>query len=94
MRGDASPCIDPCCCIAGFCAKFSGDYKSQPHKNIAEYFGIEDLLAMEIYAPNEDNALWSAMSTSSKFITPEHAASVLFHLAESKTLDWSIEKEI
>ena len=99
MSNSFNACGTPAC-IAGFCATSMGmgreDYFrniGKPGKMITDYFGIDIYVGTpnSIYAPVNDHAYWNAREGQPKFITPEHAASMLYHLADTGKVDWSVK---
>ena len=86
-------------CIAGFCAAAMGMdhdnfYRSiQPNLLINKFFNIHINLIKQqsLYAPDNEYANWNARHGQTGFVTPEHAASVLYYLADTGEIDWSVK---
>ena len=76
------------CCIAGFCARKQLDINNGTPDSIMKYFGISRHKAGSLYAPENYFKLYGEAG----YISPEHAASVLFYLADKGIVDWSIKE--
>ena len=87
-------------CLAGFCAvrlKISKDEyyttEKNPREFINDYFNIPSKITSSnsLFAPDNEYGSWGVLKGNKGFITPEHAASVLYYLADTGEIDWSVK---
>ena len=90
MRSGIHDCGRPCC-IAGFCFLALRDGRSWGGLSaIIDYFDVDDNTAAELYFPVNEYASYNALPGETTFVTKDHAAAVLYHLAKTGKVDWSI----
>ena len=83
-------------CIEGWCQielyKEIREITSMTGFAISKLFEVSDELVRLLYAPNNNHAHWSDRQGSNKHITKEHAASMLYYLADTGEVDWSVKE--
>ena len=79
-------------CLIGHNASMHGRTRTALFGNleIADDLGITEKQADELTAPQHDYADYYVNPGSQGFITKDHAAAVLRHLADEGVVDWSI----
>ena len=93
MSGSHHHCGSPAC-INGFCEYLIN--QTQPELRlpgfefITLYLEIDTSIARRLYAPFGNYYDYDAPIGQSNHITPEHAASVLYYLADTGKVEWSV----
>ena len=85
------PCGTPAC-IAGCACHIAPDADHSSMALAAEYLGLTAEQKTELFMPHFDpeGLFYAAEPGEIGYVTREHAAAVLRHLAETGTVDWNV----
>ena len=86
MRREFHECGSPAC-IEGYARKL---FRCPLGEDLLPVLGITPSQAIELFMPGNCHASFLASPGNPLWVTPQHAAAVLRHLARTGKVDWSV----
>ena len=97
MMSTVHKCGTPSC-INGFCKELIEKERmifdpinDSPFGYIIDYLEVSSEIGAQLYAPMNSYVDFGARQNTPLFITPAHASSVLYNLANTGKVDWSVK---